>query len=213
VPDQDDWQRAIDLIDANRVEEGKALLTRLSESGLWQASTYLGRLALQECFRSPTCCAQAKQYFALAVAQHDCAETRLDMARFFYFGSPHKPPDFRAAHMHLSQVLAGMPQAAIMCAELALSGAVQDVDLDAAKKHFTSAMMAGYPAAHLGLSRLAARERRYVSAIIHFFRALWTAIRLVKDDPRDERLVGIGARYGNFRIGKVSAGPRPPTTK
>lgn len=194
------WSHAEEAIKSGEKERGLALLKKLSDKGVWQASTYIGRLLEEgESFKDQSVYIEAAHWFSRALSQCENADTHLDMGRYYYFGLAGKH-DFDRAFRHLSQTDPDQnATAALMLGELYFCGLGTQKDWDKAKQLFASAARMEYPAAMVGTARILRAERRFFKAYATLIKAIQLTARIAWKDKHDDRLRGIGGKRGTYR--------------
>lgn len=153
----------------------------------------------------------AAHWYTRAVSQGGGYAPRRGLARYYYYGLG-GAYDFKLAYEYLKDCLEcvsptqteavvriDIGACQIMMAELRFIGLGVPKDVEIARTLYSSAADIGYPAALIGLSRIAKEEKHYLQAILYFSRALRLAIKLVNENKDPPLLAGVGGKWQTFR--------------
>lgn len=206
------WNKAYAIYKTGDEDRAIALFTELADRNDWTGSYMLGCI-FQERGRQNQRRGEpyrpsyllAARWYRQALSQEEQCSPHYGLARHYYYGLG-GIFDYKQAFEHLQKsCLEDSPLAQVMMAELLWCGLGAPKDINAARVLFTSAVNAGYPAGLVGLRRMAILERKFIQATVYYFRSLFMAIKLVIKNKNHPQLVGIGGKWGDFRLKKMAS--------
>lgn len=156
-------EKAAKQADHNKV---MAILKRLDELGVWQATARIGEFYETGAVDLPKNADEAVKWYRKAVFESDDPLAHLGLGRIYYEGSTSVQQDYSKARTHLEKAFAkGLHQAGIYLGIMNMFGVDRERDLPAAEFFFLSAARAGFPVGYRYLANISASSG-------HFFRTI-----------------------------------------
>lgn len=219
------WNQVLNALDSNDEDRVISLSEKLSDAGDWRGSNTLGyvfevkarrvseeaRRQGRENFIDRESFISAAHWYTRALSQGGRYAPHRGLATYYYYGLGGKY-DFKVAYEHLKYciehvstvtqspaLVQNFATAQIMMAELLFLGLGAPKDVNTARKLFSSAAEAGYPAALIGLSRIEKAEKRFIRSILYLFRAVRMAVKLIIENKDHPLLAGTGGKRHTFQ--------------